>query len=238
MPAENVRTGRADVDAQQVPEAVGQRELTRSQENVETVRLAYAMMSERNFDALARVSDPDWIFDFSRAIGPQRGIYRGQDEIAQLGAATEEAFERFELSPIECLVGSAGQILVRHHVSAKGRGSGLELNGVPDATLVWELREGMVIRTTLYSNRAEALRAAGLSEAAMSEEDVDAIRRVYAEWSRGNWRPKPEIYDPEMVWGWSDEFPGLDGVYRDSAERNARLHEWLTYVTHASNASP
>jgi ketosteroid isomerase-like protein len=62
----------------------------------------------------------------------------------------------------------------------------------------------------------------------VSEEDVEAIRRVYDEWSQGNWRPKFEIYDDEMEWGWSDDFPGLAGVYHDSAERNDRLYEWLS----------
>jgi len=79
------------------------------QENVEIVRMAYAAMSERNLDALAEVTDSDWVFDFSRAIGPQKGVYRGREEIAQFAAATEEAFERFELSPIEFLVGSASR---------------------------------------------------------------------------------------------------------------------------------
>jgi ketosteroid isomerase-like protein len=135
-----------------------------SQENVEIVRTAYAAMSARDFDALTKVTASDWVFDFSRAIGPQRGVYRGHQEIAQFGAATEEAFERFELSPIEFLVGSASQIVVRHHLSAKGRGSGLELDRVPDAMLLWELRDGKVVRTTLYNSRAEALEAAGLSQ--------------------------------------------------------------------------
>jgi ketosteroid isomerase-like protein len=135
-----------------------------SQQNVEIVRTAYAAMSARDFDALTKVTDSDWVFDFSRAIGPQRGVYRGHQEIAQFGAATEEAFERFELSPIEFLVGSASQIVVRHHLSAKGRGSGLELDRVPDAMLVWELRDGKVVRTTLYNSRAEVLEAAGLSQ--------------------------------------------------------------------------
>jgi ketosteroid isomerase-like protein len=61
----------------------------------------------------------------------------------------------------------------------------------------------------------------------MSDEDVQAVRRVYDEWSRGNWRPKFDIYDAEMEWGWSDEFPGLSGVYHDPAERNKRVQEWL-----------
>jgi hypothetical protein len=64
----------------------------------------------------------------------------------------------------EFLLGAAGQILVRHHLSAKGRGSGLQLDRVPDATLLWELREGKVVRATLYNSRAEALEAVGPRE--------------------------------------------------------------------------
>ena len=126
--------------------------------------MAYAAISAPDFDALTNVTDPNWVFDYSRAIGPQKGVYRGHDEIAQFAAATQEAFERFQLSPIEFSVGSADQIVVRHHLSAKGRGSGVEIDRVPDATLLWELREGKVIKTTLYNSRAEALEAAGLRE--------------------------------------------------------------------------
>jgi uncharacterized protein len=61
----------------------------------------------------------------------------------------------------------------------------------------------------------------------MTDEDVQAVRRVYDEWSRGNWRPRFDFYDEEMEWGWSDEFPGLSGVYHDPAERNERVQEWL-----------
>ena len=57
---------------------------------------------------------------------------------------------------------------------------------------------------------------------------IEAIQRVYDEWSRGNWRPKFDLYDDDMEWGWSDEFPGLGGVYRDPAERNERVYEWLS----------
>jgi ketosteroid isomerase-like protein len=60
------------------------------------------------------------------------------------------------------------------------------------------------------------------------QDSLGAIRDVYTEWGRGNWRPKFEIYDDEMEWGWSDDFPGLAGVYHDPAERNKRLYEWLS----------
>jgi hypothetical protein len=50
----------------------------------------------------------------------------------------------------------------------------------------------------------------------MATENAALLRPIYAEWGRGNWQPYFEIYDPEMEWGWSDEFPDLGGVYRDS----------------------
>jgi hypothetical protein len=53
----------------------------------------------------------------------------------------------------------------------------------------------------------------------MTEEDLAAVRRVYDEWSVGNWAPRFDFYDEAMEWGWSDEFPGLAGVYHDPAER-------------------
>ena len=62
----------------------------------------------------------------------------------------------------------------------------------------------------------------------MSKQNVDALRPIYEEWGRGNFRPMFDVYDPEMEWGWSPEFPDLAGVYRDPAERNKRLHEWLS----------
>ena len=61
----------------------------------------------------------------------------------------------------------------------------------------------------------------------MTDEDLEAVRQVYGEWSRGNWSPRFEFYDAAMEWGWSDEFPGLAGVYHDPAERNDRVQEWL-----------
>jgi ketosteroid isomerase-like protein len=58
--------------------------------------------------------------------------------------------------------------------------------------------------------------------------NADLIRPIYEEWGRGNWKPSFDVYHPQMEWGWSDEFPGLAGVYRDPSDPNRRLHTWLS----------
>jgi hypothetical protein len=58
--------------------------------------------------------------------------------------------------------------------------------------------------------------------------NADLIRPIYEEWSRGNWRSRFEVYHPHMEWGWSDEFPGLDGVFEDRRDPNPRLYSWLS----------
>jgi uncharacterized protein len=61
----------------------------------------------------------------------------------------------------------------------------------------------------------------------MATGNAELIRPIYEEWGRGNWRPRFEIYHPRMEWGWSDEFPGLAGVYEDREDPNPRLRAWL-----------
>jgi uncharacterized protein len=62
----------------------------------------------------------------------------------------------------------------------------------------------------------------------MAPGNADLIRPIYEEWSRGNWRLRFDVYHPHMEWGWSDEFPGLAGVYRDRQDPNPRLLSWLS----------
>jgi uncharacterized protein len=66
----------------------------------------------------------------------------------------------------------------------------------------------------------------------LAPSNVDLIRPIYEEWGRGNWRPRFDVYDPNMEWGWSDEFPGLAGVYEDHEDPNPRLVAWLSGWEH------
>ena len=60
----------------------------------------------------------------------------------------------------------------------------------------------------------------------MSEENIELLRPIYKEWSRGNFRPKFDLYAEDWAWGWSDEFLDLGGVKQD--QTGDRLREWLS----------
>jgi ketosteroid isomerase-like protein len=66
----------------------------------------------------------------------------------------------------------------------------------------------------------------------MARSNTDLVRPIYEEWGRGNWEPAFDVYDPEMEWGWSDEFLGLAGVHRDTESPNPRLRAWLSGWDH------
>jgi len=66
----------------------------------------------------------------------------------------------------------------------------------------------------------------------MAPGNVDLIRPIYDDWGRGNWRPRFDVYHPNMEWGWSEEFPGLAGVYEDHDDPNPRLIAWLSGWEH------
>ena len=68
----------------------------------------------------------------------------------------------------------------------------------------------------------------------MARGNAELLEPIYEEWGRGNWRPNFEVYDPHMEWGWSDEFPGLAGVWEDRENPNPRLRAWLSEWEHWS----
>jgi ketosteroid isomerase-like protein len=132
-----------------------------SQENVEIVRQAYEAFNLRDLDALAELAEPDWVMDWSRSIGPQRGVYRGRAGAEAWIAAISEAFESFEILPLEYL-GAGDRIVIPTRVKGRGRGSGIVVDAA--GVTLWELERGKVVRLTLFGTRHEALEAAGLKE--------------------------------------------------------------------------
>ena len=62
----------------------------------------------------------------------------------------------------------------------------------------------------------------------MTSRNVEALQDIYDHWGRGDWAYLPPIYADDFEWGYSDEFPGIAGVYRDTETPNPRMRTWLS----------
>jgi ketosteroid isomerase-like protein len=133
-----------------------------SEENVEIVRKAIAY----EYDGVGGRAEAEAIFDPQVVMNP---IHEGLDEEPAYGPDAmrddwkrwASAFEELNVT-FEEIIDAGDQVLVVAHHHGRGRKSGV----IVDARYyeVYTLRDGKVSRVDEYSERDEALEAAGLSE--------------------------------------------------------------------------
>lgn len=133
-----------------------------SQNNVESVRRAFDAINRRDADALLDDADPGIVQDWSRAIGPEQGIFRGGDQVRQFLRSWWDAFDE-SVVVVDDLIDAGDHVVSVFHGRQRGRGSGVVIDG-PGSVLVWSFRDGKLVSTTLYQERVEALQAVGLRE--------------------------------------------------------------------------
>jgi ketosteroid isomerase-like protein len=133
-----------------------------SEENLEAAREGFDAVNRRDVDALLENADPGIVQDWSRAIGPQQGIYRGHDEVRTFLRSWWEAFDE-SVVVVDELIDAGDRIVGVFHGHQRGRGSGVVVQG-PGAVVVLGFRDGALTAITLYQSRADALAAVGLSE--------------------------------------------------------------------------
>jgi ketosteroid isomerase-like protein len=138
-----------------------------SRKNVELVRAFFAASSGGTEQVLERLGPvlesfgADFEMDMSRSIGPQRGVYRGPEEIMGFFKERGDAWSRVEMFETEII--DAGDLVVRvGGFRGIGEYTGLDLSA--EGASVWTFEEGKPVSMRLYQNKAEALEAAGLAE--------------------------------------------------------------------------
>jgi uncharacterized protein len=133
-----------------------------SQENVEIVRTLYEAFVRGQWDLAALMLDPD--VELHGTVGglEEGTVARGLEQIRDaLQGWDLEAWDerRFEL---EEFVDAGDRVVVLQREFRRGRGSGLELE--TNTAVVFDVRNGRVVRLQGYMDQAEALKAAGLRE--------------------------------------------------------------------------
>ena len=127
---------------------------------MQLVERAFDALSRRDMEAFLEVTDPDVVTDWSRALGPERGTFKGREEVTRFLRSWWEAFDESEIV-VDELIDAGDHVVSAFHGRQRGRGSGAVVEG-RGSVLVWTFRDGKVVSATLYQHRDEALAAVGL----------------------------------------------------------------------------
>ena len=127
-----------------------------SQENVEVIRELWDAYARGDFDRVLALCDPHLV-SLTLEEGPLYGIDAARANYDRW----KDAWEQPEIT-VQEVVGAGDQVFVMARFRARGRASGVEV----DANLyeVYAMRGRKVLRVDEFSDRAEALEAAGISE--------------------------------------------------------------------------
>jgi ketosteroid isomerase-like protein len=130
-----------------------------SRENVEVVRRFYDAINRQDRDGALRLLAGTFEYDASRAVGPWRGVH----SLNQMPRLFDDLIQAWESNRYEAdeFIESAEKVVTPFTNYLRGR-DGIEVQA--RGVWVWELRDGLIARITLYQEQAEALEAAGLRE--------------------------------------------------------------------------
>ena len=128
-----------------------------SQENVEIVKAVFRGLDDAGVDGML----PFLHEEFEYFPAEERGSVHGHDGLRRYFRRWMEAWDEFHLRPTEFL-DAGDHVFVGAALNGRGRGSGVEVR--MEGWQVWLIRGERAARCEEYSDRAEALEAAGLSE--------------------------------------------------------------------------
>ena len=131
-----------------------------SEENVEVVRGAVEAFEHDGLEGSLRHYHPEIEWSTTGA-WIEAATYRGHEGVRRYFGHLDDEFDdlRFE---VEELIDSGEQAILSVRAGGRGKTSGAAVEGTLYA--VCSLRDGMVWRIRNYTDKAEALEAAGLSE--------------------------------------------------------------------------
>jgi ketosteroid isomerase-like protein len=132
-----------------------------SQAMLQVVGQGFDAYRDRDVQGMCQVAHPQCeVFTFTVGV-VEAEPFRGHAGIADWMAHELEPWAEWRVEPVEVRAVD-DRVLVRVAVSARGKGSEVELTA--DAGMVFEFRDALIMRFWSYLNWHEALEAVGLSE--------------------------------------------------------------------------
>jgi ketosteroid isomerase-like protein len=147
-----------------------------SQENVELARQSIEALNRGDLDGALALLDlpPEFEFVPSGVLIPDHAdVHRGPEGYREL---VEGLLGEFDAPHIEVheLIDAGDRVFSSVSMHGRGKQSGAEVSW--RFFQVWEFRDGTPVRAHGFTDEDAALEAAGLSESAMSQENLDVWR--------------------------------------------------------------
>jgi ketosteroid isomerase-like protein len=125
--------------------------------NVETVRTAIEAFNRGDMEAMLKIGYAErFEYDWSRSMGPNRGIYRGVEGFMEF---INDQWSTFELVTLEAhdFIPRGNHVVVPTTTHGRGR-QGVSVTA--KSAQLYTFENGRLVRITLYQDPVEALAAA------------------------------------------------------------------------------
>jgi ketosteroid isomerase-like protein len=135
-----------------------------SQENVETVRLAYERFNRGDIDGWLQLCAADFEFRDLPAL-PGSGVHIGHDANRAWAVQIRQVVEDLRFEPDKIIDAGGDRVVVECRVVGRGRISGAKLDMFTLLTYnVYTLNSGTLVSGMTYDNLPDVVEAVGLSE--------------------------------------------------------------------------
>jgi ketosteroid isomerase-like protein len=123
---------------------------------IEFVTRLIDLFNRRDADGMRSLAGDDFEYDWTRSLGPNRGVYKGPDGFFEFISDQWEMFDPMHLEVDEYIPRG-------NHVVVPSRIVGRGPQGVPvsaQSTHLYTFEDGRLVRITMFQEREEALAAA------------------------------------------------------------------------------
>jgi ketosteroid isomerase-like protein len=132
-----------------------------SQENVQMLRRGFDAYNRGDVDAVVADFASDCEYVASGALPGGRGVYQGPEGYKQFIGWLRDEFEDARLD-VNDVIDAGDRVLASLTLRGRGRQSGAATSW--DVWQVWTIRDGRIVRGQAFTDKTEALEAAGLRE--------------------------------------------------------------------------
>jgi ketosteroid isomerase-like protein len=133
-----------------------------SQENVEVVRRGWDAWLGGDLPGVLRQYDPEVVWDLSHYRDSPESTYHGTESVERYFSEWLAVWDDYEVGVDEIFAAPDGRVVTLYWHRGKGRTSGLAMHD--EIAHIATVRDGKITYIEIYSDRAEALEAVGLSE--------------------------------------------------------------------------